>query len=221
LHLADVSFPDGHPLAGRTGRVLGFAVRHDDGVLLFDTGVGTGDAEVEQYYRPRVTLLDDALRVHDIAAGDVTAIANSHLHFDHCGANTRFPGLTAYVQGAELEAARGPDYTVPGWVGFDALRFVELEGDTETEIAPGVVALPTPGHTPGHQSLVVATAAGPVVLAGQAVYSAAEWKGSTDPADSGVPGAPDVLAYSESVHRLRRIDPIRVHFAHDLVAWDR
>jgi len=221
LHLADVTFPDGHPQAGLTGPVLGFAVQHDEGVLLFDTGVGTGHPEIERYYRPRVTPLEDALRANGMTMADVTAIANSHLHFDHCGSNTLFAGLPAYVQAAELRAAREPDHTVPEWVGFDVLRFAELEGDAESEIAPDVVAIATPGHTRGHQSLVVDTAEGPVVLAGQAVYTAAEWHGSTAPADSGVNGARDVLAYSESVHRLRRIGPVRVHFAHDLQAWSR
>jgi N-acyl homoserine lactone hydrolase len=146
LHLADVSFPDGHPEAGGTGPVLGFAVQYDGGVLLFDTGVGTGHPEVEQYYRPRV-----------------------------CGGNALFAGRPAYVQAAELRASLEPEYTVPEWVGFDAVQFVELDGEGETEVAPGLVLVPTPGHTRGHQSLVVATDAGPVLVAGQAVYSAAEW----------------------------------------------
>jgi N-acyl homoserine lactone hydrolase len=221
LHLADVTFPEGHPLAGGTGPVLGFAVRHADGVLLFDTGVGAGHAEVDRYYRPRLTPLEDALRTHGLTTADVTAIANSHLHFDHCGGNTRFPGLMAYVQASELDAARQEDYTVPEWIGHGALRFVPLEGDAETEVAPGVVLVATPGHTPGHQSCVVATAEGPVVLAGQAVYTRAEWEGSTDPTDSGAANAPDVLAYSESVRRIRRLDPVRMHFAHDLTVWER
>ncbi|MFL5799985.1 MAG: N-acyl homoserine lactonase family protein [Actinomycetota bacterium] len=221
LHLADVSFPDGHPQAGGTGPVLGFAVHHEEGVLLFDTGVGTGHPEVERYYRPRVTPLEDALAANGLSAADVTAIANSHLHFDHCGGNALFARRPAYVRAAELQASRQPDYTVPEWVGFDTVQFVELDGDGETEVAPGLVLVPTPGHTGGHQSLVVATEAGPVVVAGQAVYTVAEWEGSTDPTDSGVIGAADVLAYSESVRRLRRLEPVRIHFAHDLEAWKR
>jgi glyoxylase-like metal-dependent hydrolase (beta-lactamase superfamily II) len=219
LHLADVTFPERHPLAGSTGPVLGFAVIHAQGVLLFDSGVGTGNAEVDESYRPRVRPIEDALRDHDIAMADVTAIANSHLHFDHCGANTQFPGVPAYVQAAELDLAREPDYTVPEWVGFDVVRFTGLPRNEEVEIAPGAVLLATPGHTRGHQSLVLDTSDGPVVLAGQAVYSAAEWDGSTDPGDSGIPGAWDILAYSESVHRLRRLDPVRIYFAHDLLVW--
>jgi glyoxylase-like metal-dependent hydrolase (beta-lactamase superfamily II) len=221
LHLSDVTFPHGHPLAGSTGPVLGFAVVHDDGVLLFDTGVGTGHAEVDEYYRPRVRPIAEALREQGLSPGDVTAIANSHLHFDHVGANRAFPGLPAYAQARELELARNPDHTIVEWVGFDVLQFTAVPRDEEVEVATGAVLIATPGHTPGHQSLVLDTAEGPVVLAGQALYTAAEWEGSTDPRESGVPNAPDVLAYSESVHRLRRLDPVRMHFAHDPTVWER
>jgi len=220
LLLADLSFPEGHPQSGDMGPVLGFAVRHDEGVLLFDTGVGSGHADVDRWYRPRVIPLEDALREHGLALDDVTAIANSHLHFDHCGGNTRFAGLQGYVRAKELDAARREDYTVAEWIGHGELELVALDDHAEVEVAPDVVLIWTPGHTPGHQSCVISTAAGPVVLAGQAVYSRAEWEGSLDPKDTGADNAPDVLAYSESVRRLRRLQPIRVHFAHDPDVWD-
>jgi len=219
LHLADVDFPAGHPQAGESGPILGFAVVHDAGVLLFDTGVGTGNAEVEEYFRPRVTPLGEALGAHGLSVDDVTAVANSHLHFDHCGQNTLLPGRTVYVQAPELAAAREPDYTVPEWIGLGVVELVELDGGA-TEVAPGLTIVPTPGHTAGHQSLLVRTEAGPVLLAGQAVYTAAEWDGSTDPRRSGFPSALDPRAYAASVRRLRALDPVRVHFAHDLEAWN-
>jgi len=221
LHLAEVSFPEGHPLAGGAGSVLGFAVRHAGGVLLFDTGVGTGNDEVDRYYAPRIRPLDQVLASNGIAMSDVTAIANSHLHFDHCGGNTRFEGIPAYVRATELRAAREEDYTVPAWVGRGVLRFVKLDDHDETEVGPGVVLVGTPGHTPGHQSCVVRTSAGNVVLAGQAVYSRAEWEGSTDPAESGAASAPDIPAYAESIRHLHRHEPIRVHFAPDPAVWNR
>src|SRR3954464_11255447 len=108
LHLADVTFPHEHPLAGSTGPVLGFAVVHVDGVLLFDTGLGTGNADVDRYYRPRVRPIDDALREHGLSTGDVTAIANSHLHFDHCRAKQPFLGPPAYVHAAGPRPAPQP-----------------------------------------------------------------------------------------------------------------
>ncbi len=87
-------------------------------------------------------------------------------------------------------------------------------------MAPGLRLIPTPGHTAGHQSLVLDAADGTVVLAGQAVQSRAEWEGATEPSASGVSSAPDP-AYPGSVARLRSLDPVRVHFAHDAAIWDR
>jgi N-acyl homoserine lactone hydrolase len=221
LHLADVTFPSGHPQEGDDGPVLAFAVRHDEGILLYDTGVGSGNDEIDAYFRPRRRDLADALAAHGLSPDDVTAVANSHLHFDHCGGNRSFEGRPTYVRAAELQAARESDYTIPEWVGFGRIDYVELDEGAEPEVVPGVRLVPTPGHTAGHQSLVVEGERGPVVVAGQAVYTLAEWEGSTDPRRSGADSSIDPLVYSESVRRLRRVDPVKVLFSHDLASWDR
>ena len=93
---------------------------------------------------------------------------NTHLHFDHCGGNRLFPGLPIYVQRLEREAARVPGYTIPEWVEFEGARYVELDG--AAEIVPGVRVVRTPGHTPGHQSVLVETEDGLVVVAGDVAY---------------------------------------------------
>jgi len=80
--------------------------------------------------------------------------------------------------------------------------------------------VPTPGHTAGHQSLVLEASDGTVVLAGQALRSPAEWDGAVTPELSGAPGATDPR-YAASVELLRALDPIRVHFAHDAAVWTR
>ena len=90
------------------------------------------------------------------------------MHFDHCGGNRLFPGIPIHVQRRELEAVREPDYTIPEWVEFEGATYVELDG--EAEIVPGVRVLPTPGHTPGHQSVLVDTDDGLVVVAGDVAY---------------------------------------------------
>ena len=108
---------------------------------------------------------------------------------------------------------------MPEWIDVPGLSYELLDG--EAGIAPGLRLIPTPGHTRGHQSLVVETDGGTVVLAGQAVQSIAEWEGATDPASSGQAGAMDRDAYLRSVERLRGLDPARVHFAHDPAVWER
>jgi N-acyl homoserine lactone hydrolase len=102
---------------------------------------------------------------------DVACVINTHLHFDHCGGNRLFAGVPIHVQRAEREAARQPDYTIPEWVEFEGATYVEHDG--EAEIVPGVRVVPTPGHSPGHQSVLVDTEDGLVVAAGDVGYT---WK---------------------------------------------
>jgi hypothetical protein len=68
---------------------------------------------------------------------------------------------------------------------------------------------------------VIDAVGGPIVLAGQAVRSRAEWEGSTSKMDSGRPDAADGEIYDASVARLRSLEPARVHFAHDDAVWSR
>jgi N-acyl homoserine lactone hydrolase len=89
-------------------------------VLLFDTGVGTGSAEVEALFSPRVTPIEDALAAHGISMADVTAVANCHLHLDHAGQNARFAGLPILVQAREWAMVHEPGYTVRVHFAHDA-----------------------------------------------------------------------------------------------------
>ena len=119
---------------------------------------------------------------------------NTHLHFDHCGGNRLFVGTPIHVQRIERVAAREPDFTIPEWVEFEGATYVEHEG--EAEIANGVRVLPTPGHTPGHQSVLVDTDDGLVVLAGDVGYT---WK---------------QFDQSESGQLLLSLQPRRIWLAH-------
>jgi glyoxylase-like metal-dependent hydrolase (beta-lactamase superfamily II) len=223
LPLGDFTFPADGAWPGEPGLVVGYAIRHAAGVFLFDTGfvlVEPGDPDLDAFYaryrvRPRSVL--DALDRAGIDPAEITAIANCHLHLDHCGQNELFPNVPIYVQPAELAAARKPDYTVARVVDFDGARLVLKEGDHE--VAPGIRVFATPGHSPGHQSLVVETPDGPLLLAGQAVYSAGEWAG-TPGARYGTDDIPgDLDRYARSVRRLRALRPKRVLFGHDRRGW--
>jgi N-acyl homoserine lactone hydrolase len=96
---------------------------------------------------------------------DVVCVINTHLHFDHCGGNRLFPGVPIHVQRTELQ---GP-YDPPEWVDFEGATYVEHDG--EAEILPGIRVLPTPGHTNGHQSVLVDTSDGLVVIGGDVAYT--------------------------------------------------
>jgi N-acyl homoserine lactone hydrolase len=96
---------------------------------------------------------------------DVACVINTHLHFDHCGGNRLFPGVPIHVQARELADARSlDDYTIREWVDFDGATYVEHE--SEVELLPGIRLLPAPGHTDGHQVVVVETDVGTNVLGG-------------------------------------------------------
>ncbi|MGZ8804993.1 MAG: N-acyl homoserine lactonase family protein [Microbacterium sp.] len=194
----------------------GHAVEHPGGIFLFDNGAGFGNAEIDATFSPRVRPVEDALDEAGISLADVTGAANCHLHFDHCGQNARLRGIPIFVQRAEWAMVREPDYTVPEWIDVPGLTYELLDG--EAEVASGIRLVPTPGHTAGHQSLVVPDPDGVIVLAGQAVQSREEWQG---PDASGRSSAPDPDAYARSVDRLRALDPARVHFAHDPSIWQR
>ncbi|TME71991.1 MAG: N-acyl homoserine lactonase family protein, partial [Chloroflexi bacterium] len=182
LHLADVTYPASHPLAGQDGVVLAFAIRHPDGIVLVDTGVGQGDAWVDENYRPRVRDVREALSAAKLDPAAVRAIVNSHLHFDHCGQNRAFPGIPIHVQQAELDLALREGHTVVEWVDFPDARYEAVEGDRE--IVEGVSVLATPGHTPGHQSVTVRAGDGLVLIVGQAAQDARSF--ATGEADASV-----------------------------------
>ena len=121
---------------------------------MFDTGVGADHPVIDDLYKPsNLKPIITALNQAGVDERDVTAIVNSHLHFDHCGQNSALPSVPIYVQAAELEAAQLPNYTVPEWAHIEPVRQRVLDGDEE--IASGIQILSTPGHSPGHQSLLI------------------------------------------------------------------
>jgi glyoxylase-like metal-dependent hydrolase (beta-lactamase superfamily II) len=210
MELATFEYPE-PDLAGRRGVVMGYAVRHSAGVLVFDTGFGFGNEELEATYHPVGRHIGDALAEVGVAIDEVTAVVNCHLHADHAGQNGAFPGVPIHVQPAEWELAHTPDHTILDWIEAPGTIYRQTAGDHE--VAPGIRIIATPGHTPGHQSLVVAT-----ILAGQACYTVGEWISDPD-ALEGRSGANDREAYDRSIERLRALDPVRLHFGHDRQAW--
>jgi len=218
LFMGDFRFAEGEPDAGQRGVVMAYAVRHREGVLLFDTGFGFGDAELDAYYRPRSRRLPEVLAEAGIAMTEIGAVVDCHLHVDHAGQNALLPGVPIFVQPAEWATAHATDYTILDWVDFPGADYRLIAGDHDP--FDGIRVLATPGHTEGHQSLAVETPDGVVVLAGQAVYSAGEWAAEPD-AREGRSRAWDQAAYDRSLERLRGLDPVRVLFGHDRRSWSR
>jgi len=203
----------------RVEPVLGYLVDRPEGTLVFDTGLGEADAETDAHYRPQRRTLTTALAAAGVDPAGISLVVNCHLHFDHCGGNPALAGRPIVVQRTELAAARGPGYTVPALVDFTGAAYTELDG--EAEVWPGVWVIPTPGHTDGHQSLVVRQADGTVVLAGQAHDFAYQFGSAVlarTAAGDGVPGA--LPTTHPWLARLVEFDPRRVLFAHDGSVWE-
>ncbi|HEY1918942.1 MAG TPA: N-acyl homoserine lactonase family protein [Streptosporangiaceae bacterium] len=206
--------------APRVEPVLSYLVRlDDDGLLLFDTGLGQGEEDLDAHYRPHRRGLDEALHDAGVEVADVTMVVNCHLHFDHCGGNGRFPGKPIVVQRSELRFAYEPGYTLPELVDFPGVRYLMTDG--EMTLAPGVFVVPTPGHTDGHQSLVVRRDDGTVILAGQAHDFATELAGdflALRAERDGVP--PPLPPHARWLERLLEFDPARIVFAHDFSVFE-
>jgi N-acyl homoserine lactone hydrolase len=142
-------------------------IEHPDGLILVDTGMIDSTPELDEQWQPTPHPLAEEL------VRRVAVVVNTHLHFDHCGGNRLFPGIPIHVQRRELADARTEDdYTIRVWVDFPGATYVEHDG--EVEILSGVRLVPAPGHTAGHQIVVVDTDEGPVVLGGDVGYSFAE-----------------------------------------------
>ena len=111
-----------------------------------------------------------------LAPAQITHLAFSHSHADPVGNGNLFTAATLFIQQAEYDAAFGPDAAKFSFQSatYDKLRAnptVKLGGDHDVFGEGAVTILSTPGHTPGHQSLLVKLAkTGPVVLSGDLAH---------------------------------------------------
>jgi glyoxylase-like metal-dependent hydrolase (beta-lactamase superfamily II) len=214
LELATInSVPDLHPEYDtfEPFPVHAWVIRHPDGTILVDTGVGLGIEAIDGWYHPQITPLSAALEAIGLGRCDITAVVISHLHFDHCGQQATLSAPT-YVQALEFEVAQEPGYTVPDWAAIPTDRLRLVRGDED--IADGVRLLSTPGHTPGHQSVCIEAGDERVILAAQCAYRAEELH-SGQPAASNLPDASWADAARDSLQHLRALAPATLHLSHD------
>jgi glyoxylase-like metal-dependent hydrolase (beta-lactamase superfamily II) len=158
--------------------------------ILVDTGVGD-PAWAAKYHHPLARDPDEeavqAVEALGVKAADVDIIINTHLHWDHCFNNHRFPNARILVQAEELRYAIAPlpchgayyesqvTGMTPPWL--KALDRIEiLQG--ETEIESGLRVVPLPGHTPGFQGVLVALESGPCLIAGDSCPLYENWTGN-------------------------------------------
>jgi glyoxylase-like metal-dependent hydrolase (beta-lactamase superfamily II) len=101
--------------------------------------------------------MDEALSHAGIDIADVHAVGLSHLHHDHAGGLRHFTGVPVHCQRRELEFGLSTEAERHAIfrIDFDDPQHDWRLADGDQEIAPGVTAVLTAGHTPGHQSFVV------------------------------------------------------------------
>ena len=165
-----------------------YLIKHAQGWFLWDTGIpdavaampnglAPADPKAVRWRRPKT--LAAQLGQLGIKPSDIKAMAVSHTHPDHIGNVEMFPAAMLYVQRAEYD-----------WPGANnQSRFkpehpvTKLEGDHDVFGDGSVTILSTPGHTPGHQSLLVKLAkTGAVVLSGDAAHFKNNWDNRRVPA---------------------------------------
>lgn len=168
-----------------------FLINHPKGKVLFDTGNSINVAidpvkhwgEVTKAYYPRMNIEDfviNQLKTLGIEAEDISYVILSHLHLDHAGGVGYFPNAKYVVQRDELHWAYLPNfYQKAAYIKADFDKDVDwliLEGrddDNYDLFGDGTIRIWfTPGHTPGHQSLLVKLdKSGEFLLTGDCCYT--------------------------------------------------
>ena len=121
--------------------------------ILIDTGMS---GYSEAWKVTKTTTLLGSLAEAGLAPEDITMVINTHLHLDHCGHNSAFPQATFYCQRKELISARNPPRIFrPSYKRdiFDQVEYTVL--DKDTKLSEDIELLFTPGHSVGHQSVLL------------------------------------------------------------------
>jgi N-acyl homoserine lactone hydrolase len=161
-----------------------YLIRHPQGLFMWDTGLSDSI-----YNLPEHTLVsgrfrfvvENPLRAQLAQIGiqpeDVSCLAFSHLQIDHAGNTSMFPNAEILIQAKEYEIAFGSEAEDWGYrrVDYETLanrKIVHITGDRDVFGDGSVMILSAPGHTPGHQILLVnLPQSGPVMLSGDLYYA--------------------------------------------------
>lgn len=158
-----------------------YLIKHAQGWLLWDTGITDSVAAMPDGLPPanpratryrRTKTMAGQLDQLGIKPSDIKYVAVSHAHQDHVGNLAMFPQSTLLVQKAEYE------WPTPFGRTLQAVAspVTKLEGDHDVFGDGSVTLITTPGHTPGHQSLLVKLPkTGALLLSGDAVHFRSNW----------------------------------------------
>jgi glyoxylase-like metal-dependent hydrolase (beta-lactamase superfamily II) len=152
-------------------------IEHDIGLILIDNGAGNKENDkfhdiygVENRGEAGLTRLEDGLAKLGHSTADIALMIDTHLHFDHAGGNTRksasgqvelsFPKARYVVQKGEYHyATHTNERTAASYFNHNFVPVAEAGRydfvDGEKEIVRGITLIPTPGHTPHHQGVLI------------------------------------------------------------------
>jgi glyoxylase-like metal-dependent hydrolase (beta-lactamase superfamily II) len=190
IECADYSIfsPNVGPGVHQDMSVRSYVIVHPQGTLLWDTGIADAIAEVPDGQRiidsivfkvPKT--LRSQLAEIGVDPSSVDYLGLSHLHIDHVGNVGLFPDATVLLQQAEYDAGYGPnpeEFTLipETYAALDRDRIRTVVGDHDVFGDATVVLRSLPGHTPGHQGLLVDLGdSGPILLATDIAYSARDY----------------------------------------------
>jgi N-acyl homoserine lactone hydrolase len=210
--------------------VVGYLIHTDAGTnILVDTGMNRRhitDPFATIRGRPIAEKLTPIMRPEDdvlarlgqvgLTVQDVDVLICTHFHFDHAGNLADFGASRLLAQRACYEHAMTVGQALPELYNQPHLRYELLDGDTD--LAPGVRLLETPGHVPGHQSVVVRLSrTGTVVLAIDAILS----QESLDADNFQVSADPErARASARRLVDLARHEHGLLIFGHDPAQWE-
>lgn len=145
-----------------------FLVRHPEGDLMWDSGLPDSLNETEggvfvEAYSLNIAVpntLESQLEATGVSPDEIEYYTLSHSHFDHLGNTALFAGSTFLVDKNERaymfrDEARADEQAFPLYAMLENAETVEFEGDHDVFGDGSVMIIATPGHTPGHKSLLV------------------------------------------------------------------
>jgi N-acyl homoserine lactone hydrolase len=201
-----------------------YLLKHAQGWMLWDTGVtdtiatmpnglAPADPKATHWYRPKT--LAEQLAQLGVKPADIKFMAVSHTHPDHVGNVGLFLQAMLFVQRAE--------YVWPGANKMPRFKpehpVTQLDGDKDIFGDGSVTILATPGHTPGHQSLLVRLPkTGTVVLSGDAVHFRSNWENRGVPA--GNASKEQTLASMEKIAGVLKSERAQLWINHDKAQRD-
>ncbi len=212
--------------------------------ILVDCGFmkeGNGVEVARKFGIPRWISPVRMVEAMDVAADEISDIVLSHAHFDHMGSIERFPNAKLHIQKREflswielmalphqfgfLTAVLDPDDIYSALDAAKEHRLTLLDGDTDN-VLPGVHTRSGEGHTIGQQYVVLETAKGRLVVAGDCVYGSRNLTGVNNdgvyiPLGSGIGSVWDQLKSFDRINKEIAGDLDRLVILHDFDRWAR